>query len=180
MFGLKTSAKVVFATAAIAFSATAGHAEVLSPGSNTFEKFADAGPWAIYADVNRKSCLIEGLDSNGTAVQMGLTSDHNMGYVGVFVPQNVPLNNNGSEEITILVNGNAYSGTVQPREHGLADGYHGGYFLANNPQFLADLRAGNAMIAFADASGNGVSVDLAGSAAAIDQAAACTSQLASM
>lgn len=154
---------------------TLASAQVLSPGSDTFAEVGAEGPWKIYADAQRQSCLIEGMDANGNVVQMGLTADHSLGYVGVFTQAPVELAQ--SAEITIEVNGNAYSGTAQMREHGLADGYTGGYFVANNPDFVQDMRAGTTMIAFANATGEGVAVDLAGSAAAIDAAAACTAQL---
>ena len=162
---------------AAAFLTSVANAEVLSPGSDNFTEVGKEGPWTIYADANRQSCLIEGLDGAGNVVQMGLTSDHSLGYVGVFTPADVGLANGGTQEITIGVNGHAYSGEVKMREHGLADGYQGGYFLANNPQFVEDMMVGQVLIAFANDSGQGVEVDLTGSRAAIEAAASCTQSL---
>lgn len=156
---------------------TAASAEVLSPGGDTFTQVAQEGPWTVYADAEKKSCLIEGMDPAGNVVQMGLTADHSLGYVGVFTPVDLGLGAGGDKAITIEVNGNVYSGEIKQREHGLASGYQGGYFLANNPQFAEDMRAGKSMMAFATDTGNGVEIDLTGSRKAIDAAAACTQEL---
>ncbi len=155
-------------TSAMALAATAASAEVLSPGSDTFAEVAKEGPWTIYADANRKSCLIEGMDTAGTVVQMGLIGDKTLGYVGVFTPTDVGLKDGAETAITILVNDHAYSGTAKMREHGLTEGYQGGYFMANNPQFIEDMMAGQQMIAFSDQSGNGIAFDLTGSRNAIE------------
>lgn len=167
---------LTLSSAAILLAGTV-NAEVLSPGSDTFAEVGKEGPWTIYADANRQSCLIEGLDGAGNVVQMGLTSDHSLGYVGVFTPADVGLADGGTQEITIGVNGHAYSGEVKMREHGMADGYQGGYFLANNPQFVEDMMAGQVLVAFANESGKGVEIDLTGSRAAIEAAASCTQGL---
>ena len=169
--------KNLLLTSAVALMATAASAEVLSPGSDTFAEVAKEGPWTIYADANRKSCLIEAMDTAGTVVQMGLISDKTLGYVGVFTPTDVGIKDGAEQAITILVNDHAYSGAAKMREHGLSEGYQGGYFLANNPQFIEDMMAGQQMIAFADQSGNGVAFDLTGSRNAIEAAASCTQQL---
>lgn len=162
---------------AVAMMATAASAEVLSPGTDTFAEVAKEGPWTIYADANRRSCLIEGIGAEGTVVQMGLISDKTLGYVGVFTPADVGIKGDTAQDITIEVNGHAYSGKAQMREHGVSEGYQGGYFLANNPQFIADMMAGQKMIAFSNETGKGVEIDLSGSARAIEAAASCTQQL---
>ena len=165
-------------TSTIALISASASAEVLSPGTDGFAEVGKAGPWTIYADASRESCLIEGTDGAGTVVQMGLISDKTLGYVGVFTSTDVGLGKGGDQAIIIEVNGNAYSGTATMREHGMTDGYQGGYFLANNPQFIEDMMAGQKLIAFSDKSGKGVEVDLTGSRAAIEAASACTQQLA--
>lgn len=171
---------LVTATAAIMATAAAAEVTVLSPGTDTFAQVAQEGPWTIYADGNRQSCLIEGVDIAGNVVQMGLTSDHKLGYVGVFTPVDVGLTDGGDKAITIEVNGNTYSGEVKTREHGLAEGYQGGYFLTDNPQFVEDMMAGTEMVAFANDTGNGVVIDLTGSHTAIEAASTCTRQLIAM
>lgn len=175
MYWTQLTSRICLAVITVAGAGSLAAAEVLSPGSDTFAEFGMAGPWTIYADAERRSCLIEGVDDAGNVVQMGLTGDHSLGYVGVFTPADIDLG--GSAEITIEVNGNLYSGDVKMREHGLADGYKGGYFMANNPDFVSDMRAGRQMVAFASQTGEGVIVDLTGSAEAIDAAADCTAQL---
>lgn len=173
---MKFFSSMMVAGAAV-LMATAVNAEVLSPGTDAFAEVAKEGPWTIFADGTRKSCLIEGIDPAGNVVQMGLTSDHKLGYVGVFTPVDVGLGQGGDKEILLEVNGHAYSGVAKPREHGLADGYQGGYFLANNPQFVQDMESGQTLLAFATATGNGVEIDLTGSHAAIEAARSCTQQL---
>ncbi|MFV0383733.1 hypothetical protein [Paracoccus sp. (in: a-proteobacteria)] len=177
MYSIKWTVKALASAAAVAMLAGVASAQVLSPGTDSFEQVGEAGPWIIYADVQRQSCLAEGQDSNGNVVQMGLTADHSLGYVGVFTPVDLGITA-GEQDITITVNGNAYSGKAMMREHGLSEGYQGGYFVANNPDFVADMEAGQTMLAFSDTNGEGVAIDLTGSHAAIEAARACTAQLA--
>ena len=49
-------------TSTIALISASASAEVLSPGTDAFAEVGKAGPWTIYADASRKSCLIEGTD----------------------------------------------------------------------------------------------------------------------
>ncbi len=171
-------AKSIIGASAIAVLASVASADVLTPGSDKFTAEGSVQGWNVYADHERNSCLVEHVDPSGNVVQMGLTENKDMGYIGVFTKKDVGLSAVG-KEMTILVNGNAYSGKSHTRKHGLADGYQGGYMLANNPNFVNDIKNGMELIAFPDTHGVGVIVSLKGSHAAIEAAAACTAKMGS-
>ncbi|WBU65405.1 hypothetical protein [Paracoccus aerodenitrificans] len=178
--GNMTKSAVAAAVLALSSGAALAQVEILSPGTHTFTEFGTSGAWKIYADQERQSCLVEGTDPNGNVVQMGLTSDHNLGYVGIFTPMDVGIRGESEQDITIAVDGNLYSGTAQLREHGISDNLQGGYFPANNPNFVNDMRNGQTMVAFENSDGAGVAIDLTGTNDAYEAARECTEQFAGM
>ncbi len=168
---LSAVAALVGATSAFAGSA-------LSPESNAFTNEGAVGPWTVYADSTRKSCLIEGVGANGNVVQMGLTEDKNVGYVGVFTKDDINVRDGNKEELTILVNDVVYRGPAYELDHKVADGYKGGYVEVTNPDFVKDLQKGDVLVAFPDNQNKGgVIVDLKGSYKAIEAAMACNEKI---
>jgi len=148
-------------------------AEVLPEASDDVERYRAAGEWTVYANLTRKTCFMTRLYDNGGAVQMGLTKNGEYGYIGVFVK--------GAEvegdidDVTALINDNIYIGKGYPATH-LADGYQGGYILANNTKLRYDLGKGEEMVAFPD-TGYGVIVDLKAAGNAIFEVRKCTEEL---
>jgi len=69
----------------ISLAATAyAQSDVLPSANATFEGWGEESGWNILIDKSRNTCFIEAIDSNETVVQMGLTADHKLGYLGVF------------------------------------------------------------------------------------------------
>lgn len=158
-------------------SAAWAESGVISKQGSGFAVYGEVENYTIYANAERMTCLAEAVDAAGTVVQMGLNKDRDLGYIGVFTqadiyggdaPKDAPL--------VITVNGNVYTGEGEMETKRLARGYHGGYILANNPNFVADIENGEAMIAFSDR-GDGIVVDLNGTKKAIEEASACTASL---
>lgn len=172
---MTTSIKTFTTIAIIALTAFPVLAEeVLYPGSDAFTEYKKSGPWTIFADSERKSCLIEHVDADGTAIQMGLTSDRALGYVGVFTDKDVGMPDVKDADITIEINGHIYAGRSHEMKRKLSDAYKGGYFLVNNPEFVSDLENGTSMTVVGDKTGAGVKISLDGTKAAIEEAIACS------
>lgn len=167
---LLASAIACFSTAAWSDSA------VLSPGSHNFTEEGKVGIWTVYADNDRQSCLIEAQDSNGSVVQMGLVSDHQLAYVGVFTQNDMDMKEEGGE-VSIIVNGNRYSGTATTLDRDIANGYRGTYIETNNPDFIRDLEHGETLLAYGE-DGEGIGINLIDTAKAIEAGKACNAAMA--
>ena len=130
--------KTVLTTTALAFFATVASAsdDVLPKDNAEFEKWGEESGWTIYVDKSRDACLIERVDENSNVVQMGLTKDKDFGYVGVFTQADVDFKDN---KVHLLLDDKAYYGDATAAPKNLAQGYKGGYLLANNPAFVDDI-----------------------------------------
>ncbi|CUH49470.1 MULTISPECIES: hypothetical protein [Ruegeria] len=122
------------------FSAVAAWAssDVIPSENDTFTNWGEESGWTIFVDDSRGSCLIERMDENQNVVQMGLTKDHEMGYLGVFTKNDIGLKGK-KEKIFLSLDGNVYEAEAHKKTKHLADGYTGGYILANNAQFVDDV-----------------------------------------
>ncbi len=192
---------VTIAAAAFAFTPAAFAEGVLAKSGDQFSLHSTVGNWRILADHTKMSCLAESVDANGNVVQMGLSDNREFGYLGVFTKMtleqlgfNLPAEADSKamgkptdptkgespvewpQELTILVNGHTYSGAMNSTQAELSDGYHGGFILANNPDFAKDVAMGQTMVAFTNV-GNGVAIDLTGTHDAMEAAKACTEGL---
>ena len=59
--------------------------------ADTFTNYGQAEGWNVFVDVEKMSCLIEKSDDAGNVVQMGLTTDRSVAYVGVFTKAKTKL-----------------------------------------------------------------------------------------
>ncbi len=150
---------------------------VLSPGDADFTKEGVVGPWTIYGDHDRGTCLIEGIDPDGFVVQMGLTADHGYGYLGVFSKDHFKVQSGAVQKITIKVNGNLYSGEMAEMKRNAADGYKGGYVVSDSPNFAMDIQKGYTLTAMPE-DGQAVVISLDGTHDAIEAAKACNKKMA--
>ncbi len=170
--------KTTFKTATIlsVFAATSALAsdDVIPSENDTFTKWGEESGWTIFVDDNRKSCLIERVDENANVVQMGLTADHEMGYLGVFTKNDIGLKGK-KEEIILSLDGNLYSAEAHKKTKHLAEGYTGGYILANNPQFVDDVMKKHEMIVFPEKE-FAFGVNLDGTFKAIEAARECNTE----
>ena len=125
-------------------------------------------------DETRGLCLIERMDENQNVVQMGLTKDHEMGYLGVFTKNDIGLKGK-KEEIILSLDGNLYSAEAHKKTKHLAEGYTGGYILANNPQFVDDVMKKYDMTVFPEKE-FAFTVNLDGTLKAIEAARKCNQE----
>ncbi len=167
---LKTAATLA------AFGATAAFAssDVIPSENDTFSKWGEESGWTIYVDDTRGSCLIERVDENNNVVQMGLTKDQEMGYLGVFTQNDIGLKGK-KEDIILSLDGNVYEAKAYKKTKHLAEGYTGGYILANNPQFVEDVMKKYDMTVFPEKE-SGFTVSLDGTLKAIEAARACNTE----
>lgn len=167
----------IAALALLSFTAPALASDPVPPGDDGFTVYSELHGWTVYADLERKSCLIEHIDAHGNAVQMGLTPNHRHGYVGVFTLAD--LDEPRREKVHIIVDGVSFEGKVHEiRSHKLPPTYHGGYILVKDENLVTALEDGSEMIAiphkaYFPRKTVAFIVDLTGSRAAIEEARRC-------
>lgn len=163
-------------SAMVAGLATGAMAEgVISPGSDGFTKYGEVEGWNIYVDIERKSCLIESVDSVGNVVQMGLTVDHSVGYLGVFSKNAAGIRKGQKEEVIVAIDGNVYSSKATGMKGNITEGYSGGYILANNAAFIDDLAKKHTMTVFPETEAAFI-VNLAGTYKAMEEGRKCNAE----
>ncbi|TMV10297.1 hypothetical protein FGK63_04325 [Ruegeria sediminis] len=167
---------LITATLATAFAASAALAsdDVLPSADDAFTKWGEESGWTIYVDGTRGSCLIERMDDNANVVQMGLTPNAEFGYLGVFTKADIGLKGE-KEEIVLSLDGNLYSAEAHKKSKHLAEGYTGGYILANNPNFVNDVMKKHEMIVFPEKEFAFI-VNLEGTNNAIEAARKCNTE----
>lgn len=153
--------------AALLTIATAGLAQ-----ADTFTLYGEVDGWKVFADETKKSCLIETKDSAENVIQMGLTADRGVGYLGVFVKGETDFEAGDTEAVAILLGENLYVGEATAMKGNLSNGYSGGYILSDDPQFVKDIAQQYTMTVFPEKE-YGFSIDLAGTKKAIEMAREC-------
>jgi hypothetical protein len=139
--------------------------------SDSFSEFSTVEGWTIYADATTRTCLAERTDDMGNAMQMGVTSDHDYAYIGIFTLADIDVENEG--DIAIAVDGRIFVGQTTGIKSGKLKGdYSGGYVLTNNPDMVTAIAEGRELIAFPDRPVAFV-IDLTGTKRAIEEARKC-------
>ncbi len=166
MLNFKTIASAVLAAA---LSTTAASAD-------TFEKYGEVEGWKVFIDNEKNSCLIEAVDAAENVVQMGLTEDRGVAYVGVFTKAKTRIKKDAKKAVVIAIGDNLYFGQSTGMRGNITKGYTGGYVLSDDPQFVEDLARQYVMVVFPDEAYT-FAVDLAGTFEAIKMAKACNKAL---
>ena len=135
-------------------------------------KYGEVEGWNVYVDQEKKSCLIEAVDSAENVVQMGLTQDRSVGYLGVFTKGETDIKAGDTEAVAILIGENIYLGEVTGLRGNITKGYSGGYVLSDSPQFVKDIEQQYEMVVFPEKE-YGFVVDLTGTKKAIALAREC-------
>ena len=74
-----------------------------------------------------------------SSVQMGVTANQDVGYLGVFTKEDIGLQNGTQLEFFISIDGRHYGGEATSWRSGeLTRGYSGGYILSDDPNFKRD------------------------------------------
>ncbi|WP_380053747.1 hypothetical protein ACFE33_12055 [Falsihalocynthiibacter sp. SS001] len=125
--------KLLAAATILAVGASAASAQ------NQFEMFAEVEGWKVWKDNEKGSCFIERRDEAGSVVQMGLTADKTLGYVGAFTQAETDIKDGEIQEIQIIVGDHYYKGESESMRGNLSNGYTGGYFMSPSAQLLEDI-----------------------------------------
>lgn len=173
---MKSLTKTFVVAAVLACGATIGHAKdknILPKDNAEFVNYGEESGWNIFVDKSQNTCLIERVDENTNVVQMGLTPDKDFGYLGVFTKADIEFKD---DKVELLMDNKLYYGDTTAAPPNLADGYKGGYLLANNPDFVTDVMERETMIVMPE-SNFAFEISLAGTKKAIEAARACNASL---
>jgi len=143
--------------------------------ADSFLKYGEIEGWNVYIDQEKKSCLIEAVDSAENVVQMGLTQDRSVGYLGVFTKAETTVKAGETEAVAILIGDNMYLGEATGMRGNITEGYSGGYVLSDSPEFVKDIEQQYTMTVFPEKEYAFV-VDLAGTKKAIALARECNAK----
>ena len=141
-------------------------------GADTFVKYGEIEGWKVFIDQEKKSCMLETVDSAENVVQMGLTKDRAVGYLGVFTKGETEVKSGEAETVAILIGENLYVGQAMGMRGNITKGYSGGYVLSDDPQFAKDIAQQYVMTVFPEKD-YGFTVDLAGTKKAMEMAREC-------
>ena len=158
--------------AAFAFAMAAYAQSPLPKAGDVLVRYGDdVEGWTVYTNQTRGDCLI--VRSYGPAsVQMGVTANQEVGYLGVFTKEDIGLQNGTKSEIFVSIGGHLYSGVATSTSGELKGGYSGGYILTDNPGFKRDVAKKYEMIVFPETKGAFV-VDLKGTYKAMAMGRKC-------
>src|SRR6187399_1831276 len=102
--GRRNLMTLIAATAAAISSATAAYTQDQSPlplASDVLVRYGDdVEGWTVYANKTRGDCLIVHSFGPGS-VQMGVTANQEIGYLGVFTKEDIGLENGAKSEIYV-------------------------------------------------------------------------------
>ena len=133
---------IIAAMSAALSSATAAYAQTQNPlpkASDVLVRYGDdVEGWTVYANQTRGNCLIVRQDGP-SSVQMGVTANQEVGYLGVFTKEDIGLQNGTKSKIFISIDGHLYGGDATSSSGELTRGYSGGYILTNDPKFKRDV-----------------------------------------
>jgi hypothetical protein len=120
----------------VCFSAVSVQAEVFENENDKFEVYGKVEGWTIYINHTKKTCLIESRDEFDNAVQMGVSSDRKVAYIGVFTKAKLDPANGDESPIAILLGDKIYVGKVTDMSGKLTQDYSGGYVQTDDPEIV--------------------------------------------
>ncbi|WP_425043786.1 hypothetical protein [Primorskyibacter sp. S87] len=143
--------------------------------ADTFQKYGEAEGWNVFVDVEKRTCLIETKDDLDNVVQMGLTEDRSVAYLGVFAKGETDIKKGQKEAVAVMIGENLYVGEATGMRGNITKGYSGGYILTDDPRFVEDIAKQHVMTVFPETT-YGFSVDLAGTYKALEMARECNAK----
>lgn len=171
----KTITMTGVALATLLAASTAYADNPLPKENENIERFGKVEGWTAYTNKTRRNCYIARVDGPN-AVQMGVTANREVGYLGVFTKNRIDVKNNKKNQIFVAIDGNVYAGVATQLKGHIQGGYSGGYFLVDSPEFKRDLAKKYEMIVFPDTAGAFV-VDLKGTYKAMDMGRNCMNKV---
>jgi hypothetical protein len=170
---------LIAATSVALSSATVAYAQNQNPlpkASDVLVRYGDdIEGWTVYANQTRGDCLIVRQDGP-SAVQMGVTANQEVGYLGVFTKLDIGLQNGNTSDIFVSIDGQLFKGVATSTTTGeLKGGYSGGYILTDDPKFKRAVAKRYEMTVFPETKGTFV-VDLKGTFRAMAAGRKCLKQ----
>jgi hypothetical protein len=160
----------------IALTLTAG----LLANAALAEKFTGYGAiegWNVYVDTEKKSCMVEAKDDFDNVVQMGLTRDRGVAYIGVFTKAKTDIQRGSKSAVAVLIGDNIYVGEATGMRGNITKGYSGGYVLTDDPKVFDDIANAYTMTVFPEKEYAFI-VDLSGTKKALELARKCNAEQA--
>jgi hypothetical protein len=170
---------LIAATSVALSSAAAAYAQSQNPLPKSTDVLVRYGDdiegWTVYANQTRGDCLIVRQDGP-SAVQMGVTANQEVGYLGVFTKEDIGLQNGNTSDIFVSIDGQLFKGVATSTTTGeLKGGYSGGYILTDDPKFKRAVAKRYEMTVFPETKGTFV-VDLKGTFKAMAMGRKCLKQ----
>ena len=147
--------------------------EVLPLTTDTISQFRTWRNWQVLRNESRGHCLATMSDESGV-IQICLTQDETLGYIGVFVQEEIPAG--ASNDVVIKVGDQTFVGETSGPVGNLGGGWHGGYVLANNQDFRRSIERNNTLTAFPDQPW-AVQLDITGANNAIFEVRQCSDSM---
>lgn len=135
------------------------------------------GGWSVHADTEKKSCMVEAKDDFDNQVQMGLTRDRGVAYIGVFTKAKTVIQRGSKSALAVLIGDNIYMGEATGLRGDIKRGYSGGYVLTDDPQVFDDIANAYTMTVFPEKEYAFI-VDLSGTKKALELARKCNAEQA--
>ncbi len=169
---------LVAATSVALSSSMAAYAQNQSPlpkATDVLVRYGDdIEGWTVYANQTRGDCLIVRSDGPNS-VQMGVTANEEVGYLGVFTKLDIGLQNGTNSQIFVSIDGQLFEGVATSTSGELKGGYSGGYILTDDPKFKRAVAKRYKMTVFPETKGTFV-VDLKGTFKAMAAGRKCMTQ----
>ena len=164
----------LIAATSVALSSTiAAYAQTQNPlplATDVLVRYGDdVEGWTIYTNQTRGDCLIVRQDGP-SAVQMGVTANQEVGYLGVFTKKDIGIKPGTESPIFVSIDGKLYGGVVTSAD--AKGGYSGGYILTDDPKFKRAVAKRYKMTVFPQTRGTFV-VDLNGTYKAMAMGKKC-------
>jgi hypothetical protein len=159
------------AIAVLAAAAAIADDNPLPRANEDIVRYGEVEGWTVYANNTRRNCYIARVFGSG-AVQMGVTSDPHIGYLGVFTKEDIGIRNGRQSEIFVSIGGTLYGGISTGLKGDVQGGYSGGYILTNSPEFKRAVAKQYEMVVFPETVG-AFTVDLTGTYKAMDMGREC-------
>ncbi|MDA5557103.1 hypothetical protein [Shimia sp. MMG029] len=156
------------ASAVVALTSTASFAD-------KFVGYGAIDGWNVHIDTEKKSCLVETKDALDNVIQMGLTTDRGIGYIGVFTKAETDIKRDDKEAVAIKLGDEIYFGEATGMRGNITKGYSGGYVLTDNPAVFEAIAREQTMFVFPEKH-YGFTVDLTGTAKALNLARKCNAE----
>lgn len=140
-----------------------------------FQPYGSVEGWNVFVDTAKKSCLIESVDAAENVVQMGLTKDRGVAYIGVFTKAETGIKKGEAEPIAILLGEKLFIGEATGMRGNITKGYSGGYVLTDDPSVVEAVAKEYEMIVFPEKAYT-FAVNLTGTYKAIEMARECNAK----